>query len=111
MITITNREAVTSGDSQTAIFTGREHDADVSFFWMDEPVGGGPEFHWHPYAETWVVLAGQVCIETQEEELQATAGDIVTVTAQTVHRFRNTGHSKLRMICIHPSPEIIETFI
>ena len=111
MITITNREAVRPQDSKTAIFTGGDHNADVSFFWVDEPTGGGPEFHWHPYAETWVVLEGEVRVETQEEQLRAYAGDIVTVSTETVHRFRNDGEANLRMVCIHPSPEIIETFI
>jgi len=111
MLTVTTREAVRSPGSHTALFTGREHNADVSFFWVDEPTGGGPEFHWHPYAETWVVLAGEVRVETQDDQLLASAGDIVTVSAETVHRFRNDGEVNLRMVCIHPSPEIIETFI
>jgi len=52
MITIANREAVQTPDSITALFTGADHHADISFFWVDSPPGEGQEFHWHPYAET-----------------------------------------------------------
>jgi mannose-6-phosphate isomerase-like protein (cupin superfamily) len=111
MLTVTKREALEPSQSQTALFTGADHNADVSFFWVDTPPGGGPEFHWHPYAETWVVLHGQVLIETQDDKLNASPGDIVTVSAETVHRFRNHGDDQLRMLCIHPSPKIIEEFV
>lgn len=111
MLTVTNREAVLLPDSATGLFTGADHQADVSFFWVDATPGTGPEFHWHPYAETWVVLEGEVLIETQDEQLQADPGDIVTVSAESVHRFRNRGQTNLQMLCIHPSPTIIEEFV
>ncbi|WP_161485813.1 cupin domain-containing protein [Enteractinococcus helveticum] len=63
------------------------------------------------YAETWVDLQGEVLIETQDEQLQVDPGDIVTVSAESVHRFRNRGQTNLRMLCIHPSPTIIEEFV
>lgn len=111
MITVTNREAVLLPDSSTGLFTGADHEADVSFFWVDAAPGTGPEFHWHPYTETWVVLHGEVRIETPDEQLNAGQGDIVTVSAETVHRFRNRGETNLRMLCIHPSSRVIEEFI
>ena len=111
MITVTNRDAVQLPDSMTGLFTGVDHRADVSFFWVNAPPGSGPEFHWHPYAETWVVLEGEALIETQDEKLHAHPEDIVTVTAETVHRFRAQGDHNLRMLCIHPPSTIIEEFI
>ncbi len=112
MITITNREAVQAPDSITALFTGADHQADISFFWVDSPPGEGQEFHWHPYAETWVVLHGEALIDTQDEDTRrAYPGDIVTVVAETIHRYRTGGDVNLRMICIHPSPRVIEEFI
>lgn len=68
MITVTHRESNRMADSMTGLFTGADHQADVSFFWVDETPGGGPAFHWHPYTETWVVLDGQVLIETQNKQ-------------------------------------------
>jgi len=112
MIIITNREAVQDPDSITALFTGAEHQADISFFWVDAPPGEGQQFHWHPYAETWVVLEGEALIDTQDEDTkQAHPGDIVTVSAETIHRYRAGGKKNLRMICIHPSPKVEEVFI
>ncbi len=111
MITITNRDAVQEPDSITALFTGADHQADVSFFWVDAPAGEGQEYHWHPYAETWVVLHGEAQIDTQDEQQRAYPGDIVTVSAQTVHRYIAAGDDNLRMICIHPSPRVIEEFV
>lgn len=108
MITVTNRQAVLDPDSTTALFIGADHQADVSFFWVDSPPGDGPESHWHPYAETWVVLHGEVVIETPDEQLYAYPGDIVTVSAETIHRFRAHGETNLRMLCIHPSSTVIE---
>ena len=111
MITVTNREAVQLPNSGTARFTDADHQADISFFWVKSPPGSGPGFHWHPYTETWVVLHGEVRIETQDEQLHAHPGDIVTVTAETVHRFRAQGKNNLQMACIHASPTIIQEFI
>lgn len=111
MITVTNRDAVKLPDSGTARFTGADHQADVSFFWVNSPPGSGPEFHWHPYTETWVVLHGEVLIETQDDQLRAHPGDIVTVTAETIHRFRVQGETNLQMVCIHASPTIIQEFV
>ncbi|HEY4534871.1 MAG TPA: cupin domain-containing protein [Enteractinococcus sp.] len=116
MITVTHRASIRMADSMTGLFTGADHQADVSFFWVDETPGGGPAFHWHPYTETWVVLDGQVLIETQNkqreiEQFVATPGDIVTVMPETIHRFRARGQTNLHMLCIHPAPRIIEEFI
>jgi|SRR5690625_573076 len=112
MITIANREAVQTPDSITALFTGADHHADISFFWVDSPPGEGQEFHWHPYAETWVVLHGEALIDTQiEDTRRAYPGDIVTISAETIHRYRTGGDDNLRMICIHPSPQVQEEFI
>lgn len=111
MITVTNRDAVKLPDSGTAKFIGADHQADVSFFWVNSPPGSGPEFHWHPYTETWVVLHGEVLIETQDDQLRAHPGDIVTVTAETIHRFRAQGETNLQMVCIHASPTIIQKFV
>lgn len=111
MITVTDRNALQSSGSATARYEGSDHSSDVSLFWVRTPPGEGPDLHWHPYAETWVVLDGEVHIEAGEEQLQAHAGQIVTVPAHTVHRFRNIGTATLEMICIHASANIIQEFV
>lgn len=111
MITIAHREDLLLANSLTALFIGAEHQSDISLFWVDSPPGRGPEFHWHPYTETWVVLSGEAHIQTNDDELQASSGNIVTVPAETTHRFRSVGEENLRMLCIHASPTIIQEFV
>lgn len=111
MITITDREALALPGSPTSRFEGGDHGADISLFWVRTPPGAGPDFHWHPYTETWVVLAGEVQVDADDEHLVARPGDHVTVTAGTVHRFRNSGTATLEMICIHASDRIIQEFV
>jgi hypothetical protein len=79
MTTVTDREQLRQNTTGTALFVGADHGAGVSFFWVDTPPGGGPETHWHPYTETWVVLRGEAVIESDGEQLRAGAGAIVTV--------------------------------
>jgi mannose-6-phosphate isomerase-like protein (cupin superfamily) len=111
MTTVTDREQLRRNTTGTALFVGADHGAGVSFFWVDTPPGGGPETHWHPYTETWVVLQGEAVIESDGEELRAGAGAIVTVHAGARHRFRSAGTGNLEMICIHASPTIIQEFV
>lgn len=111
MISITTRADKRLEGSQTARFVGGEHGADVSFFWVDLAPGRGPDPHWHPYSETWVVLRGDVMVTADGREHRAAAGDIVTVEARTIHSFTNCGGGQLEMVCIHASSEIIQTFV
>lgn len=111
MITVTRRSELLLLGSPTAKFIGSEHGADVSFFWVDTAPGKGPDLHWHPYTETWIVLCGHVRIDVDDETVTAETGAVVTVGAETVHRFRNIGTENLKMVCIHASPKIIQEFV
>jgi mannose-6-phosphate isomerase-like protein (cupin superfamily) len=111
MITVIHREQLRSKSAGTARYVGTEHAADISLFWVDTTPGGGPDTHWHPYTETWVVLRGEAVIEADGEEHRAAAGAIVNVAAHTRHRFSSGGTENLEMICIHASPEIIQEFV
>lgn len=111
MITITSREELLPENALTARFVGADHGADVSIFWVDAPPGTGPDFHWHPYTETWFVLDGEAQIETKDERIVAKPGNIVTVPPDTTHRFHSSGAGNLHMICVHASPTIIQEFV
>lgn len=54
---------------------------------------------------------GEALVDTQDEQVRAYSGDIVTVSSRTIHRYRAGGEVNLRMICIHPSPKVVEEFI
>jgi mannose-6-phosphate isomerase-like protein (cupin superfamily) len=99
------------GDGPSRRFVGAEHGADVSYFYVENQPGQGPGMHWHPYSETWVMLEGTARITIGEETFLAEAGDTATGPAFVPHRFTNAGDGMLRIIGIHSSPTIIQTFL
>lgn len=101
-------EALRIGSGRTRRFVGREHGAGLSYFFVDNDPGQGPELHRHPYTETWIVLEGEAEVTIGDRVVQATEGDTVTAPLWTWHRFVNSGTSRLRIVCMHASPVIIQ---
>lgn len=83
----------------------------VSLFLSDSPPGHGPGLHRHPYAEVFVVQAGELTFTVDGEEIVATAGRIVVVPAGTPHKFLNTGQGAARHIDIHASARMITEWL
>jgi mannose-6-phosphate isomerase-like protein (cupin superfamily) len=103
-------DALRIGTGRTRRFVGREHGAGISYFWVDNEPGEGPGLHWHPYAETWVVLEGTARITIGDRQLEAGPGDTATVPAGVWHGFVNVGSGRLKVLCIHASDTIIQTW-
>ncbi|WP_350347706.1 cupin domain-containing protein [Agromyces sp. G08B096] len=103
-------EALRIGTSTTRRFVGRDHGAGISYFFVDNEPGQGPDLHWHPYSETWVVIEGTARITIGDQLLTAGAGDTATVQAGVWHGFKNAGTGRLRVLCIHASDVIIQTW-
>lgn len=82
--------------------------AGISYFFVDNHPGQGPDLHRHPYPETWVVLEGEARITMGEEHFVASAGDTATVGAGVWHGFKNSGTGRLRIMCIHASDVFIQ---
>lgn len=99
------------GAGRSRKFVGAEHGAGVSYFYVENQPGEGPGLHWHPYPETWVVLEGAARITVGEEVLVAQAGDTATGPAFIPHGFTNIGEGTLKILGIHASPTIIQTFL
>lgn len=86
---------------------GAQHDGlPISLFLVDDGPGAGPMLHRHPYAEVFVVHAGEARFEIDEVRVTATAGDILIAPAMSAHRFTNTGEAQLRVTAIHTASEI-----
>jgi quercetin dioxygenase-like cupin family protein len=71
--------------------------------------GQGPDLHLHPYPEAFIVQAGTAVFTAGDEELTVEAGNIVVVPAETVHGFKNRADEQLRVVSVHPSPEVVQT--
>ncbi|UIP57712.1 cupin domain-containing protein [Agromyces marinus] len=98
------------GTSRTRRFVGREHGAGISYFFVDYDNGEGPGLHWHPYTETWYVIEGTAELTLGERRIIARTGDTATVPAGVWHRFENVGDDRLKVLCIHASDVIVQTW-
>jgi mannose-6-phosphate isomerase-like protein (cupin superfamily) len=92
----------------TVTFEGEPYGSAVSFFLVNNEPGNGPDLHRHPYSETWIVRSGNARITADGEDLDVGPGDIIAVSAETPHKFKNIGDERLDIICIHASPRIIQ---
>lgn len=108
---IVSAEQVRIGSGRSRRFEGIEHSSGISYFYVENLPGNGPGLHWHPYPETWVVLEGEVEFTVGDAVFRGVAGDTATGPAYVPHCFVNAGESVLRILCIHASDTIIQTFI
>jgi quercetin dioxygenase-like cupin family protein len=77
------------GSSQARRFIGAEHGGvPISLFLVDDRPGAGPRLHRHPYAELFIVHAGQAHFEIDDTRLTAMAGDILIAPAETTGEWR-----------------------
>jgi mannose-6-phosphate isomerase-like protein (cupin superfamily) len=83
-------------------FVGGEH-GDVPFciILVHSQPGVGPKLHRHPYAEVFVVEAGQATFTIGDETVVVDAGQVVISPAGEAHAFTNTGTAELRLTSIH----------
>jgi mannose-6-phosphate isomerase-like protein (cupin superfamily) len=87
-------------------FQGYRHgDTPISFIWVDLPPGGGPRLHKHPYAEVLIIQEGRGTYTVETTTLEAHAGQVIIIPADTPHKFINSGDGPLRQIDIHLSPQ------
>jgi mannose-6-phosphate isomerase-like protein (cupin superfamily) len=94
-----------------ALFEGGPHaGTGTSMFIVRTPPGRFVELHTHPYAETFVLLAGSGRWTAGETILDIEAEHVISVPAETLHGFRNTGSVPLLVVSVHESPTLIQTF-
>ena len=92
-----------------ALFEGGEEIAVSSFITAYPERGQGPQLHLHPYPELFVVQDGTAVFTAGDEEITVPAGHVVVVPAETPHRFRSAGDETLRVVSVHPSPQVEQT--
>ncbi|MGE0502723.1 MAG: cupin domain-containing protein [Rhizobiaceae bacterium] len=108
MFSVVRHQEPHAGGNRTVRFEGARHGSESSFFLVDADPGRGSQLHVHPYPETWVVRHGVAEFTVGVERMRGHAGDIVVAAANVPHRFENVGDGRLELVCIHPSPTIIQ---
>lgn len=108
--TLLGREALPL-DGATYEFEGVRFETEVSFIWVDMPMGHGVRLHQHPYQEIFIVQEGSATYTVGTTSLEAHAGQIIIVPANTPHKFVNSGDGQLRQIDIHASREFITEWL
>ena len=99
-------------DGQTYEFEGLQYqDTEVSFIWVDMPPGGVVRLHKHPYKEIFIIQEGVSTFTVGSETLEAQAGQVIIVPADTPHKFSNLGSQRLKQIDIHVNKEFITDWL
>jgi quercetin dioxygenase-like cupin family protein len=65
--------------------------------------GGYTPRHFHDYEHEVYVLEGQGTVIEGDTEHPLRPGDVVLVSPNDVHQFRNTGETPLRFLCLIPN--------
>jgi mannose-6-phosphate isomerase-like protein (cupin superfamily) len=108
MHTVVRSGEVQPSPGGTIAFEGEGYGSGVSLFLVHNEPGAGPDLHKHPYPETWIVRSGKARFTAGGEDIEAGPGDIVVVSSETPHKFKNVGPERLDIICIHASPRFIQ---
>jgi mannose-6-phosphate isomerase-like protein (cupin superfamily) len=84
---------------------GADHGgAGICVIFADQPPGGGPAQHTHPYEEVFITVEGEATFVVNGEEIVAGPNEVVIVPPNTPHGFTNSGEQRLRQVNIHVSP-------
>lgn len=99
-------------DVNTFEFEGIQyHNTEVSFIWVDMAPGGTVRLHKHPYSEIFILQEGEATFTVGDDSVQAHAGQIIIVPADTPHKFTNTGDQPLRQVDIHISMQFVTDWL
>ena len=110
-LTILNRDELPY-DGNVYEFEGVHHqETDVSFIWVDMPPGGKVRLHKHPYKEIFIIQEGVSTFTVGSETLEAHAGQIIIVPAETPHKFTNLSNQQLKQIDIHVNKQFITDWL
>jgi quercetin dioxygenase-like cupin family protein len=109
--TVVNKDELQNYGS-TSEFEGYLHgDTDVSFILVDMQPGEGVRLHTHPYQEIFIIQEGVATYMLGTTTLEARAGQIIIVPADTPHKFINSDEGKLRQVDIHLSKRFITEWL
>lgn len=70
--------------------------------------GGCSPYHSHDYEHEVLVLEGTGELLGKEKRHALNSGDVVLVSPNEEHQFRNTGNDRFKFICLIPNVETIK---
>jgi mannose-6-phosphate isomerase-like protein (cupin superfamily) len=95
-----------------SLFEGRPRaGVGISFFVVRTPPGNAVDLHVHPYSETFIVLEGNGRWTAGDAVVELRADQVLVVSPETPHGFRNTGDRSLLVVSIHESGTLEQTFV
>lgn len=86
-------------------------DTNITFILVDMQPGEGPRLHQHPYEEVFILQEGKATFTIGSTTLEAKAGQIAIVPANTPHKFINSGEGPLRQVDIHCNSRFITEWL
>ena len=97
--------------SPTASLLEGKDEIPISIFVTEHPRGKGAALHVHPYPEAFVVQAGTAVFTVGDEKVTVVGGHFVVVPAETPHGFECASDDPLRIVSVHPSPTVQQTWL
>lgn len=95
---------VWQGEFEGAIFGTN---VSVMFYTTDQ-IGHGPNLHRHPYDEVFIIRQGRALFTVGDQQLEATAGQIVFGPANVAHKYINIGPGRLEMTDLHVAASFVQ---
>jgi mannose-6-phosphate isomerase-like protein (cupin superfamily) len=93
-------------------FIGAEHGGvPFSVILVHSQPGIGPKLHRHPYAEVFIVEAGEATFRLGDDTVVVSAGHVVVGPPDVPHGFTNTGIGELRVVAIHGAPRFVTEWL
>jgi mannose-6-phosphate isomerase-like protein (cupin superfamily) len=101
----------TDGDDWTENYEELPGRANISIILESTTQAGvGPRLHRHPYAETFIIRRGSATFTVGTEQLEAHAGQILVVPANTPHKFA-TGPDGYEAVHIHANARFVTEWL
>ena len=109
--TVVNKDALQNYGNSSEFEGYLYGDTEISFILVDMRPGEGVRLHQHPYQEIFIIQEGTATYVVGTTTLEARAGQIIIVPADTPHKFVNSGEGKLRQVDIHLSKRFITQWL
>ena len=95
-----------------ALFEGHHRaGVDISMFVTRTPPGRAVELHVHPYAETFLLLAGRGRWTSGDDVVELEPEGMLVVPPDTPHGFRNIGDVALLVVSVHERGTLRQTWL